>query len=107
MLTGSYTNPTPSTPGTSIFSGQVLALRLNVDFSNKGYIQPGLANLRITPGHPLAGKTVLEVLAIANAVLGGSSSSLPSGMTVSGLSEVVDALNNNFVDGTANNGWLY
>ena len=103
VLKANLTNPTTTPAG--VFGTQVLALRLNVDFSNAGVLKPGLANLKITPGHPLAGMTVLQVLTIANQVLGGDLTKLPAGMSVSGLNAVVDALNNNFHEG-GNNGWL-
>jgi hypothetical protein len=38
------------------------------------------------------------------AVLGGNTSLLPAGLTISGLNDIVDAINNNF-DGT-NKGFL-
>jgi hypothetical protein len=52
----------------------------------------------------MAGKTVQEVLAIANAVLGGGA--VPSGLTLTSISSTVDAINNNFDNGTSNNGYL-
>jgi hypothetical protein len=103
VLTATVANPLTTSAG--VFGSQVLALRLNLDFSNAGILKPGLANLKITAGHPLAGLTVLQVLAIANAVLGGNLSQLPAGMSVADLNAVVDALNNNFHEG-GNNGWL-
>jgi fructose-1-phosphate kinase PfkB-like protein len=58
----------------------------------------------VAPGYPLAGQTVTQVLAKANSVLGGGS--LPSGMTISSLNDLVDLINNNFDNGTANGGVL-
>jgi hypothetical protein len=100
-LTANATNPTTSAAG--VFAGQVLALELSVDFSNKGITAAGLANLHVVSG-PLAGQTVAQVLALANSVLGGGA--LPSGMTISDLNNVIDAINGNFDNGTTNNGYL-
>ena len=83
--------------------GQVLALQLNVDFSNKGLLPTGLANLKVVSG-PMAGQTVQQVLTTANNVLGGAAP--PSGMTISDVNNVVDAINNNFDDGSSNHGYL-
>jgi len=100
-LAASATNPTSS--GAGVFAGQVLALRLSVDFSVKGITKTGLSTMKVASG-PLAGQTVQQVLALANAVLGGGA--LPSGMTVSQLNDIVDKINNNFDGGTANGGYL-
>jgi hypothetical protein len=100
-LTASATNPTTSAAG--VLAGQVLALQLSVDFSTKGMTQTGLANLHVVSG-PLAGQTVAQVLAIANSVLGGAAP--PTGMTISDVNNVIDAINNNFDGGTTNNGYL-
>src|SRR5579871_1588901 len=102
VLAASATNPTSSAAG--VFAGQVLALQLNVDFSNKGITKTGLANLHAVSGM-LAGQTVGQILALANSVIGGGA--LPSGMTVSNLNDIVNSINNNFDSGAANNGYLY
>jgi uncharacterized repeat protein (TIGR01451 family) len=101
VLTASATNPTSSSAG--VFAGQVLALRLSVDFSVKGLTKTGLSSMKLASG-PLAGQTVQQVLALANSVLGGGA--LPSGMTISQLNDIVDKINNNFDGGTANGGYL-
>jgi hypothetical protein len=100
-LTANATNPTTSNGG--VFAGQVLALQLSVDFSNKGLTRSGLASLKVASG-PLAGQTVAQVLAIANSVLGGGA--LPSGVTLSQLNDIVDAINNNFDGGVSNDHFL-
>jgi len=64
---GGYTNPGSAND----FATQVLALQMNVDFSNAGVIAPGLGNLKIQSGL-LQGWTVQQVLTLANQVLGGS-----------------------------------
>ena len=103
VLKISAVDPLGSAAG--VFGGQVLALRLSVDFSNAGIRKPGLGSLTVISG-PLSGYTVNQVLALANAVLGGSTSALPAGVTISQVNEVVDAINNNFDNGTTNNGYL-
>ena len=99
----SRTNPTSSAAG--VFAGQVLSLQLSVDFSNMGITPRGLEDLKLVTGS-LAGQTIAQVLALSNAVLGGQTWDLPSGLTVSGLNDIVDALNNNFDGGTTNNGYV-
>jgi hypothetical protein len=100
-LTANLTNPTGSPAG--VLGGQLLALRLNVDFSNKGITEAGLANLIVVSG-PMAGKKVSEVLYIANTVVGGGS--LPNGLSLADINETMDAINNNFDNGTSNDGYL-
>lgn len=93
MLRCSAVNPTSSSAG--VFAGQVLALKLNVDFSNAGITTPGLGSVKLTSG-PLAGKTIAQVLAIAEQVLGGNDGALPGRMTISQLNDVVDGINNRY-----------
>ena len=100
-LAASATNPTTSAAG--VFAGQVMALQLNVDFSGAGYLPKGLGGLHLVSG-PLAGRTVQQVLTLANGVLGGCLA-LPTGMTISNLNDIVDAINENFDNG-GNNGFL-
>lgn len=103
-LKASANNPTSSAAG--VFAGQVLAVQLAVNFSNAGVITPGLASLKVASGHPLAGQTVSQVLAIANRVLGGDLSVLPPGMSISALNDAMARINENFDNGTTNNGFL-
>ena len=103
-LKASANNPTSSAAG--VFAGQVLAVRLAVDFSNAGAIAHGLGDLKIAPGRTLAGQTVLQVLATANRVLGGDLAALPPGMSISALNDVMTRINENFDNGTTNNGFL-
>lgn len=100
-ITSNATNPTYSKGG--VFAGQVLALQLNVDFSNGRVTKFGLANKTVASGK-LAGYTVTQVLALANGVLGGAA--LPTGMTTSELNAIVDAINQNFDNGTVDRGFL-
>ncbi len=103
VLTASAVNPTSSSAGN--FAAQVLALRLAVDYSNAGVLKAGLGDLVMLSG-PFANQSVNQILATANAVLGGSTSSLPSGMTVSTLNGIIESLNLNFHEGTVNTGLL-
>jgi hypothetical protein len=103
VLTSNATNPTTSSAG--VLAGQVLALRLSVDFSNAGITRAGLANLKLVSGE-LAGYTVAQVLSLANTVIGGNTGALPSGLSKSELNSIVDKINNNFDNGTTNNGFL-
>jgi hypothetical protein len=93
VLTANATNPTSSSAG--VFAGQVLALQLNIDFSAAGITAPGLGSL-VVSGGPLNGYTYLQVLNLANAVLGGETSALPPGVTVSNLNDIVTLLNQSF-----------
>jgi hypothetical protein len=104
VLTKSCTNPTSG----NTFESQVIALKLNVDFSAKGYLlinQGSLGNMKVVSGK-LAGYTVSQVLALCNKVLGGTTSALPSGVSVSDLTDICGAINGNFDNGTVNNGYL-
>jgi hypothetical protein len=94
-------NPTASAAG--VFAGQILALQLSVDFSKAGVTKTGLDLRKVVSGK-LAGYTVAQVLALANSVLGGGA--LPTGVTISDLNSVVDAINNNYDNGTVNKGYL-
>jgi hypothetical protein len=100
VLTVSATNPTQSSA--NVFGGQVLALELNVDFSDAGITGPGIGSLHVKSG-PLQGNTLQQVLALANQVLGGGA--LPAGLTVSGLNDVVDSINQSF-DGGNSTGYV-
>ncbi|MGE3344581.1 MAG: SdrD B-like domain-containing protein, partial [Vicinamibacterales bacterium] len=98
-LTSNGTNVTSSSAG--VFAGQVLALQISVAMSEAGKTPAGLAALKVKSG-PLAGKTVGEVLALANKALGGQS----VGISITTLNSVVDSINQNFVDGIVNKGYL-
>jgi hypothetical protein len=103
ILAASATNPATSAAG--VFAGQILALRLSVDFSAAGVTTSGLGAMRITSGK-LVGTTVSDALALANSVLGGNVAALPSGVTISDLNSIIDSINNNYDGGTTNNGYL-
>jgi hypothetical protein len=106
VLTKNYKDPGSSLKNT--FASQTVALKLNVDYSARGFLPVNLGSLgtmKVTSG-PLTGWTVSQVLALCNTVLGGNKAALPAGLTVSGLNDIADAINNNFNDGLINNGYL-
>lgn len=104
VLKSNYTNPLTTTAG--VFGSQVAALKLNVDFSKAGYLKIGLPNLLVAPGNKLAGQTVAQVLALATKVLGGTTSALPVGVTLSDLNDVCMRINGCFDGGLTNTGFL-
>ena len=101
-LTADKINPTNKI---TVFAGQVLALQLNVAFSDAGVTTVGLGNLKITRG-ALIGRTVNQVLYLANQVLGGNISLLPKGMSISNLNDIITKMNENFDGGTIDLGYL-
>jgi uncharacterized repeat protein (TIGR01451 family) len=88
-LTASATNPTGKI---TVFAGQVLALQLNVSFSNISVLPPGLGGF-IVPG--TGGRTVSQVLADANAALGGCGLP-PYVSSISQLNDIVTSINEMF-----------
>jgi hypothetical protein len=96
VLTADLTNPTSTSAG--VFGGQVLALQLNVDFSDAGVTAGGFGDLVYSDSaSSLDGKTVSEILAAANMALGGGG--LPSGYTFSSLNALATNLNESFDNG--------
>jgi hypothetical protein len=104
VLQISAVNPTDPVGGS--LGGQVLSLRLNVDFSVAGKTRPGFGALRIVSG-PLApmNLTVDQLLTIANNVLGGTAAP-PAGLSLGSFNVVLDAVNSNYANGTVDNGYL-
>jgi hypothetical protein len=98
VLQQSYTNPTYSQGG---LSAQLLALQLAADFSQAGVLQVGLGNMVMKSG-PLAGQSVDQILAMANTVFGGTTSALPSGMSLTGLKDILESIIMNFHEGSPN-----
>ena len=97
-LDADLSDPTSSASG--IFGGEVLALRVNIDFSDAGHTRGSsnlpFGNLRlcgITNGPNNV--TVREFLAIANTALGGGFTPY----TIQDLSDLTQNLNNAFSDG--------
>jgi choice-of-anchor A domain-containing protein/uncharacterized repeat protein (TIGR01451 family)/TQXA domain-containing protein len=100
--TQNYTNPTSSI---SVLSGQLVALKLNVAFSAAGKLGSNstkLGELVIASG-PFVGKTVNQFLALAETAIGGGSL---NGFTISQYNTAATAINENFDNGTTDNGFL-
>ena len=100
VLTGSLHNPTTSSSGE--FGGEVLALQLNVDFSDADLLAntTPLGDLRLCNFTALPvfnGQTVRQFLATANTMLGGGGNE-PYGPTTAAV--VARLINNAFRDGT-------
>jgi hypothetical protein len=87
----------------SELAGEVVALELNVRFSAFNITKAGLGSLKVQSGL-LAGKTVDEVLALANRVLGGDP--LPTGMKYTDLESIVEKINKNFEAGSPSKGYV-
>jgi hypothetical protein len=96
QLTRSYVNPNDRQLK-NVLAAQVLALRLNVDFSNRGVLPTGLSSLRLTTTK-YAGWTVFDVLMKANFILGGGA--LDPGKSLADLNDAVTTINENFDNGT-------
>src|SRR5690606_19878748 len=112
LPSGSTPSPLPTgnlvDPGqtySNVLAGQVVALTLNVGFdyydSNFGVSTLNLGDLTIASG-TFMGWTVNQLLAEANNVLGGC----PSAYTLSQINDAVSAVNENYVDGTIDLGFL-
>jgi hypothetical protein len=86
------------------FAGQVTALSLSIGFDN-AYTRFGASSTHISDLYVASGNftnwTVAEVLAEANRAVGGCSN-----YTIEELYEVVYNINENFANGTINNGFL-
>jgi len=94
-LINNYDPPRKRTEA-GVFAGQVVALRLNVDYSDAGLLPPGLAGHRITQG-TFEGWTAGDLLNFAEQVLGGDSDDMT--YTFSELSDACTAINENYCDG--------
>jgi hypothetical protein len=97
-LTTCLTNPDRRV---SFLAGQVMALTLNVAFSYMGVTKPGLGSLMVIRG-PLAGKSVDQVLEIANCALSGKSTTEcgAPGLTLKQVNRAARQINRNFPGGT-------
>ena len=98
-----YTNPSSTNAGT--LAGQAVALTLSIEFdlydSNFGASSYNLKDLLVGSGDFL-GWTVEQVLAEANRFLAG----LGSTYSATQLNDVLNSINENFVDGNTNKGFL-
>jgi choice-of-anchor A domain-containing protein/uncharacterized repeat protein (TIGR01451 family) len=100
--TQNYTNPTTNI---NVLSGQLTALKLNVYFDAAGKIgsnSVNLGDLQIVSG-PFANYKVTDFLAFAEQAIGGGSL---NGFTYSQINDAATAINENFVDGTVDKGFL-
>jgi hypothetical protein len=90
----------------NILIGQVLTLALSVGFDNNdpnfGPATIHLEDMIIGGSGPFAGTTVKQFLQIANDVLGGCSNAF----TASEVNDQADEINNNYDNGTQDNGHL-
>lgn len=102
VLTKSYTNPSSIK---NVLVGHLIALTLSVGFDahDPDFGQAGvkLGDMLIGSG-PFANMTVSQFLAVANNVLGGCSNAY----TPSAINEVASKINENYVDGKTDNGFL-
>jgi hypothetical protein len=108
QLSASYTDPASTESGG--FGGQVVALKLNVLYSDAGIGLKGagagrLGELYIADG-AFKGLTVREFLALAERELGGEDAGAQYGASVSDFSDAADRINNNFVDCKGDKGRL-
>jgi hypothetical protein len=101
-LSMNYINPYSSSAG--VLAGQLVAATLNVAFHNAGYLGSNpypIGNLFITSG-PFAGFTVNQLLTIENQAIGG----INTGYSFSDINNALTQFNENFDNGTVNNGFL-
>lgn len=100
--TKNYSNPTTNI---NVLSGQLTALKLNVAFNAAGKLgttSTKLGDLVIASG-TFKGKTVNEFLTLAETAIGGGSL---NGYTLSQFNDAATAINENFDNGTTDNGFL-
>ena len=102
-LTCSATNPTSSSAG--VLAGQILAMQLSLSFSDAGVTRSGLGSLKLQSGK-FAGYTLTSFCSLANRVLGGDTSCLPSGATIADVNDAATKVNENFDNGTTDKGFL-
>jgi hypothetical protein len=100
---GTLTNPTTRSYS-NVLAGQTVALTLSLKFDTNPSFSPSstsLGSLVVSTG-TFAGKTVNELLSIANTILGGGSSPY----TATQINDAIDAVNRNYDNGTVNLGYL-
>lgn len=76
------------------FAGNILALDLNIELSDAGVTAEGYGD-RVLQSGKLAGTTVRDVLDMANDVLGGDLSVLPSNVSIYDLNYIIKGINEN------------
>lgn len=103
-LTADFVNPSTKTV-MNVLAGQVTALALNLGFDaydpDFGPSTYALADMIVGSG-VLEGWTVAQVFEEANRILGGCASDY----TAADVNKVVDAINKNYINGSANLGYL-
>ncbi|MEW6004452.1 MAG: SdrD B-like domain-containing protein [Stygiobacter sp.] len=98
-----YVDVTSTSAG--VLAGQLVALKLNVEFSAAGKLGTNstkLGDLQIASG-PFSGKTVNEFLLLAETAIGGGSL---NGFTLSQFNDAATAINENFDNGTVDKKFL-
>jgi len=120
-LTADATNPTSSSAGS--FAGQLVAAKLSVGFDDAGALDSLKGNTSVKLGDlifvggvdsDLLGWTVRDLVDLADQAISGALGSGPfditgdgnADVTISDISTALDVLNNNFDNGTQNNGNL-
>ncbi|MFA7290073.1 MAG: SdrD B-like domain-containing protein, partial [Melioribacteraceae bacterium] len=94
-----------SSTNAGVFAGQMVALKLNLEFDKAGVIGTNsvdLGELQIAKG-PFSGKTVNQFYALAETAIGGGAL---NGFTYSEFSDAATAINENFDNGTTDKGFL-
>jgi hypothetical protein len=103
-LANNYTDPSPNDLQNTL-ADHVIALSLSTGFDlydpNFGPSEVNLGFMVVASG-PFQGSSVSEVLAEANMALGGCGGN----HTVAQIVSTLDQINNNFLDGTTDNGYL-
>ena len=100
---GTLTNPTAKSYS-NVLAGHTVALTLSIGFDTNPAFSPSttsLGSLVVSSG-VFAGKSVNELLTIANTILGGGASPY----TASQINAALDAVNRNYDNGTVNLGYL-
>jgi hypothetical protein len=108
MLTNNATNPTSTSAG--VLMGNVMALTLNVAFSEAGALPQKdplpVGDLILVKG-PFAGQTVAALLQLAHQVIGGDPSGLnPFDADLNDLNDTIANVNENFLEGWVSRGYL-
>ena len=100
---GTLTNPTAKSYS-NVLAGHAISLTLSLGFDTNPAFSPSttsLGSLVVSSGI-FAGKSVNELLAIANTILGGGASPY----TADQINSALDAVNRNYDNGTVNLGYL-
>jgi hypothetical protein len=100
---GTLTNPTAKSYS-NVLAGHAISLTLSIGFDTNPAFSPSTAPLGslIVSAGVFAGKSVNELLTIANTILGGGASPY----TASQINTALDAVNRNYDNGTVNLGYL-